>query len=95
MIYCSKTGLTEGVNLTRRKSSKECIVCHYWYFNHRFKFKKPVCNGYHDLIMMSPDFNNIALISIKGHDYCCIIHSVEILMQFLCYKILCLMIVDL
>ena len=54
MIYYSKPGITEGIDLTKSKDSKECIVCHYWYFNHGFKFQKSVFNGCHDLLMMSP-----------------------------------------
>ena len=37
-------------NVTESNNSSKCIVCNYWYFNHGFKFKKFVCNGYHDVL---------------------------------------------
>ena len=77
MIYYSKPGITEGIDLTKSKDSKECRVCHYWYFNHGFKFQKSVFNGCHDLLMMSPDINNVAVTSIKSVDFHCIIYGVS------------------
>ena len=39
--------------------------------------QKSVCNGCHDLLMMSPVINNIAIITIEGVDCCCIIYGVS------------------
>ena len=58
--------------------SKECSVCHYWYFlNKGFTFQRNVCNRYHDLLMISMNLSNIAILKIKGSDYCCIISWVS------------------
>ena len=47
---------------------------HYWYFlNYSFKFQPIVCNRCHDLLMMSIILSDIAILNIKGSDYCCII----------------------
>ena len=59
------------------KTSKEIVLCQYLYFNHRSKFQKSVCNGSHDLLMMSPDINSIAIITVKGVDCRCIIYGVN------------------
>ena len=56
--------------------SKECIICHYWFFNHRFESQDSVCNGCHDLTMLSVNISNIAIISVKNVDYHCIIHNI-------------------
>ena len=66
-----------GVNKT--SSSKEYDVCHYWYFlNYSFMFKP---NGRssrcHDLLMMSINLSIIAILNIKGSDYCCIISLIS------------------
>ena len=38
----------------KTSASKECDICHYWYFlNFSFKFQTNVCNRCHDLLMMS------------------------------------------
>ena len=51
MLYYYRIDLSEVTDLTKSNNSKECIVCHYWYFNHGFKFPSSVCNGCHDLMM--------------------------------------------
>ena len=30
--------ISEGADPTKSNKSKECIICHYWFFNHGFKF---------------------------------------------------------
>ena len=34
-----------------------------------------LCNGCHDLSMLSVNISNIAVITVKNVDYCCIIHN--------------------
>ena len=53
------------------------MICHYWVFNDGFKFQDSVCNGYHDLTMVSININNIAIITVNNVGYCCIIHSIS------------------
>ena len=37
----------------KTSESKECDICHYWYFlNRGFKLQPNVCNRYHDLLTM-------------------------------------------
>ena len=45
------------------------MICHDWLFNHGFKFQ--------DLAMLSVNISDIAIISIKNIDYCCIIHNIS------------------
>ena len=53
-------------------------ICHYWYFlNHNFKFQPNVCNRCHDLSMVSINLSDIALLNIKGSDYCCIVSLIS------------------
>ena len=44
---------SKGIDLAKSNISKECLICHYWFFNHGFKSQDPVCNGCHDLTMLS------------------------------------------
>ena len=54
----------------KTSASKECDICHYCYFlNFSFKFQPNVCNRCHDLLMMSVNRSNIAILNIKGSDY--------------------------
>ena len=58
--------------------SKECHICHYWHFSYElFNFQPDVWNGYHDLLTMSMNFSKVAILNIKGADYCCIISGIR------------------
>ena len=52
MLYYDKTDLSEKIDVAKSSNSKECIVCHYWFFNHGSEFQDSVCNGCHDLTML-------------------------------------------
>ena len=41
--------ISEGIDPTNGNRSKECMICHYWFFNHGFKFQDFVYNGCQDL----------------------------------------------
>ena len=49
MLYYDKIDIRDRIDLAKSNSSKECMICHYWFFNHGFKFLDYVCNGCHDL----------------------------------------------
>ena len=70
--------MSEGTDVNETSASKEWDVCHYWYFlNYSFKFQPNVCNRCHDLLMMSINLNDIAILNIKGSGYRCIISSIS------------------
>ena len=74
MLYYDRTDVSEGIDVHKTLESKECNICHYWYFlNKGFKFQLDVCNGCHDLLMMSINLNDITILNIHGADYRCII----------------------
>ena len=52
MIYYDRTDVFEGRDVNKTSASKECDVCHYWYFlTYSFKFLTNVRNICHDLLM--------------------------------------------
>ena len=53
------------------------MICHYWFFNHGFKFQYYVCNGCHDLTMLSVNISDIAIITVKNVNYRYIIHNIS------------------
>ena len=64
--------------LIRQENQKNAIFATIDIFlNKGFKFQPNVCNGYHDLVMMSMNLRNIAILHIKGSDYCCIINGIS------------------
>ena len=32
MLYRNRIDISEDVDINRISASKECIICHYWYF---------------------------------------------------------------
>ena len=39
MLYYDRIDISEGTDLAKSKSSKDGMICHYWFFNHGFEFK--------------------------------------------------------
>ena len=70
MIEYDRTDISEGIDTNKASASKECNICHYWYFSDKnFYYDPYFCNGCHDLMQKPMSFKNIAIISIKGNDY--------------------------
>ena len=77
MLYYDRTDVSEGIDVNKTSASKECDICHYWYFlNYSFKFQANVYKC-HDLLMMSINLSDIAILKIKGSNYCCIISLIS------------------
>ena len=67
MLQYERIDVSEGIDVNKTSSSKECMLCHYWFFKDvRFKFKEHVCNGCHDLLTMAYSLENIAILKSKG-----------------------------
>ena len=65
---------SDGIDINKTSESKECDICQYWYFlNNGFKFQPDVCNRCHDVLVMSINLSDIAVLNINGVDYRCII----------------------
>ena len=78
MIYYDRIIFSEGVDVNNRSALKECNVCHYWYFlNYGYTFQPNVYNRCHDLLMMSLNLSDIAILNIKSSDYCCVIRLIN------------------
>ena len=72
-LYFDRIDVSEGTDVNNTSASKVCDICCYWYFlNKGFKFQPNVCIRCHDLLMMSMNLSDIAILNIKGSDYCCI-----------------------
>ena len=66
------------MDVNKTSALKRCDICHYCYFlNYSFKFQPNVCNRCHDLLMMSMNLSDIAILNIEVFDYRCIISSIS------------------
>ena len=78
MLLFDRIDVSEGIDVSKTSESNEWDVCHYWYFlNKGVKFQPNISNGCHDLLMVSMNLRNIAILNIKSTDYCCIISGIS------------------
>ena len=47
------------------------------FFHKGFKFQPNVSSECHDLLMIPMNLNDIAILNIKGSDFCCIIRGIS------------------
>ena len=78
MLFYDRTDVSEGTDTNKTSKSKEWDIYHYRYFlNKRFNFQQNVCNRSNDLLMMSMNLSNIAILNIKRPDCRCIISAIS------------------
>ena len=76
MLHYNRIDIAEGNDPTESNKNKECMICHYWFFNHGFKFQDSVCNGFQNLTILCLNISEIAIVFIKNADYLCIVHNI-------------------
>ena len=77
MLYYNRIEVSEGTDVNKTSESKVSHICQNWYFLAKgFKFQANVCNGCHDLLMMSVNLSHITILNIKSPNYCCIINKI-------------------
>ena len=70
MLEYDRIDILEGIDVNKTNASKECDICHYWYFKDiGFKYEPYLCNGYHDLLQKAMSFNGVAIVYVKGNTY--------------------------
>ena len=74
MLQYPKIYASEEIDVNQTSASKECELCHYWFFKDvAFKFEEHVCNKCHDLLTMAYSLKNIAILSAKGATFRCLL----------------------
>ena len=78
MLYFDRIDVSKEIDVNKTTESKECDICHNWYFlNKGLKFQPDICNGSHDLLMISMSLSDNALLNIKGAENRCIISGIN------------------
>ena len=69
MLQYKKIDASEGIDINKTSWSKECELCHYWFFKDvGFKFEEHVCNKCHDLLTITNSLKDIAILSASDFD---------------------------
>ena len=70
MLQYNRINISEGIDVNKTNKSKECKICHYWYFlDKNFSYGPYLCDGCYNIIQKSIDFKNIAIVHVKGIAY--------------------------
>ena len=78
MLQYEKISISEGIDTNKTSASKECMLCHYWYFKDvGFRFEPHVCNKFHDVLMTAYELKNIAILHVRGVNFRCILWDIS------------------
>ena len=70
MLEYHRIDVSEGIDIKKTNESKECKICHYWYFKDiGFKYEQHLCNGSHGLMQKAISFNDVAIVYVKRSAY--------------------------
>ena len=78
MLQYKKLDVSEEIDNNKTSASKECMLCHYWYFKDvGFRSEPHVCNKCHDVLITAYDLKNIAILKVKGVHFRCILRGIS------------------
>ena len=78
MLQYERIDVSEGIDVNETSLSKECELCHHWYFKDvGFRFEEHVCNKCHDLLMTAYELKHITILSAGGVDFRCILWGIS------------------
>ena len=67
MLDYDRIDISEGIDVNKTNASKECDICHYWYFKDiGFKYELYLFNG---LMQKAMSFNDVSIVYVKGNAY--------------------------
>ena len=70
MLEYDKTDISEGIDVNKSNKSKECMLCHYWYFlDKNFSYGPFLCHGCYNINQKSNNLKNIAIVCVKESVY--------------------------
>ena len=78
MFQYDRIDVSEGIDINKLSKSKECMLCHYWYFKDLgYKFQPYLCNGCHAVSLMAYELKSIEILNAKVVNYRCILWSIS------------------
>ena len=70
MLEYDRINLSEGIDVKKTSSSRECSFCHYYYFlDINFNYQRYLCDRCHDMSMKTISINNLAIVYSKRNAY--------------------------
>ena len=70
MLVYEKNDISDGIDINKSDKSKECMLCHYWYFlDKSFSYGPYLCDGCYNIMQKRNKLKNIAIVHIKETVY--------------------------
>ena len=70
MLEYERIDISERIDVDMSNKSKECMLCHYWYFlNKNFTYGPYLCDSCYNIMQKSNDSKNIAIVHVKKSVY--------------------------
>ena len=70
MLEYERIDISEGIDVDKTNKSKECMLCHYWYFFHKnFSYGPCLCDGCYNMTQKSIDFKSTDIVYVKRNAY--------------------------
>ena len=70
MLEYDRIDISEGIDVDATNKSKECMLCHYWYFlDKNFSYGPYLCDGCYNIMQKSINFKNIFIINVNKSAY--------------------------
>ena len=66
MSEYDRIDISERIDVDKTNKSKECMLCHYWYFlDKNFSYGPYLCNGCYNITQKSVDLKILLLFILK------------------------------
>ena len=70
MLTYEKIDISDGINVDKSDKSKECMLCHYWYFLDKdFNYGPYLCHKCYNMMQKCNKPKNIAIVHVKESVY--------------------------
>ena len=70
MLEYERIDISDGIDVDMSDKSKECMLCHYWYFLDRnFSYGPYLCDDCYNVTQKSNNLKNIAIVRVKKKVY--------------------------
>ena len=70
MLEYDRIDISEGIDINKTNKSKECMLCHYWYFlDKNFSYGPYFCDGCHNMMQKCSKLKYIAIVHVKESVY--------------------------
>ena len=70
VLKYDRIDISKGTDVGMSNKSKECMLCHYWYFlNKNFSYGPYLCDGCSNIMQKSNNFKSIAIVHVKKSIY--------------------------